>query len=368
MSVLTEHAQSIDSMEDALAVRKRLVEAIWSPGGWPVSNSAVFQRTLTLGSAVDEGVLQGNGIPTTGVVQGKMRTADELLVRMSVGGLPYETRAYLLRPVAASNKRLVIVHHGHGVNFSAFGLPATLARFLAAGYSVLAMFMPNFQVGSASQPHHDLDAAGEPDRDVHGPIFEQQGGATRAMRVFLEPVAACLNWLRANEDFLQFDMTGISGGGWTAVLYPAIDPSIRVSVPASGSLPLDLRTPGLDTGDEEQTHAPIYGRSASTGIAGYRDLYALAGFGRGRRHVQVGNIHESSCCFSDDQFGPTLGAEMEAYKVDIQRRLANAGAGTFDVARFDDNAGEHTISANGLERIFAEIDASSPASHRLEVI
>lgn len=363
---LSEHSQSINSMRDVLVVRNQILDAIWGPGGWPVSNSASRQRTLTLGNAIDDGVLQGNGIPTTGDVQGKMSTADELLVNMTVGGLQYETRAYLLRPAATSNNRLVIVHGGHGVNFSGYGLSATLAKFLSAGYSVLAMFMPNYQVGSASQPQtQDLNRDGEPDGDVHGPIFAQQGGATRAMRVFLEPIAACLNWLRTNEDFLQFDMTGVSGGGWTSVLYPAIDPSIRVSVPASGSLPLDLRTPPKDDGDEEQKHAPIFGSSATTGIAGYRDMYALAGFGYGRRHVQVGNVHENGCCFSDDQYGPALGAAMEAYKVNIQSRLASVGAGSFDVARFTDNGNRHTISANGLDRIFAEITAFSPPSSGL---
>jgi hypothetical protein len=223
--------------------------------------------------------------------------------------------------------------------------------------------MPNYQVGSASQMQVPSGSCAPGDR--HCPIFHQQGGAPRAMRVFLEPVAACLNWLRTNEDFLQFDMTGVSGGGWTSVLYPAVDPSIRVSVPASGSLPLDLRTAGLDIGDEEQTHAPIFGSSASTGIAGYRDLYALAGFGYGRRHVQVGNVHENGCCFSDSQYGPPLGTAMEAYKVSIQSRLASAGAGSFDVARFTDNDNAHTISADGLDRIFAEVVASSPPSSGL---
>src|SRR5262245_58452467 len=135
---LSEHSQSINSMRDVLVVRNQILDAIWGPGGWPVSNSASRQRTLTLGKAIDEGVLQVNGIPTTGDVQGKMSTVDELLVSLTVGGLQYETRAYLLRPAGPSNNRLVIVHHGHGVNFSGYGLSATLAKFLSAGYSVLA--------------------------------------------------------------------------------------------------------------------------------------------------------------------------------------------------------------------------------------
>jgi hypothetical protein len=351
-------------MHDAWVVRKEVLDAIWGASGWPVANTASRTKTLVPSNPVDAGVLQANGIPTTGDLAGKMSTVDELAVTVTVDGISYQTRAYLLRPSMASNQRLVIVHAGHGPNFSDYGLgypggggTGALAKFLGAGYSVLALLMPNYHLGSPFQPP-DID----PNGDRHTTIFT--GGGTSRLRVFLEPIAACLNWLRSNEAFLQFDMTGISGGGWTTVLYAAVEPSIRASVSASGSLPLDLRTSG-DWGDKEQYYAPLFGGASTAGIAGYRDLYTIAAFGYGRRHIWSGNVFESGCCFSDGQYGTEIGAQLEATRASIQGRLANAGAGRFDVARFSDNNGAHTISPNGLDRIFTEINSNVPASSGL---
>ena len=47
-------------------------------------------------------------------------------------------------------------------------------------------------------------------------------------------------------------MIGISGGGWTTTVYPAIDTRISESFSVAGSLPLSLRNTIEDNGRGRQ--------------------------------------------------------------------------------------------------------------------
>lgn len=55
------------------------------------------------------------------------------------------------------------------------------------------------------------------------------------IKFFLEPTAETLNYLKA-QGYADFAMTGLSGGGWTTMLYSAIDPTIRQSFPVGRCL------------------------------------------------------------------------------------------------------------------------------------
>ena len=90
------------------------------------------------------------------------------------------------------------------------------------------------------------------------------------LKFFLEPVAVSLNYLKPR--YKEVNMAGLSGGGWTATLYAAVDPTIRYSFPVAGSIPLYLRTGG-SVGDKEQYLEEFYR------IAGYPDLYVLGAYG-----------------------------------------------------------------------------------------
>lgn len=125
-------------------------------------------------------------------VSGTFVRAEELSVRVGLGGHNHETWAYHIFPSARPVNRLVIVHHGHGESFQSgnpdYRLNETLARFFGSGYAVLAMYTPNY--GPA--PTADVSKTELANDDRHNPIFAQHGHSPATLRVFLEPVAVVL--------------------------------------------------------------------------------------------------------------------------------------------------------------------------------
>jgi len=88
------------------------------------------------------------------------------------------------------------------------------------------------------------------------------------LNFFMEPIAVALNYVTKEHNYKQIVMTGISGGGWSTILYAAIDPRISLSYPVAGSVPFFLRD--VDWGDWEQNVTDLYR------IADYPELYILA--------------------------------------------------------------------------------------------
>jgi len=54
------------------------------------------------------------------------------------------------------------------------------------------------------------------------------------LRYFVEPVAIGLNYTR-RLGYALTAMAGLSGGGWTTMLYAALDPRVQRSYPVAGS-------------------------------------------------------------------------------------------------------------------------------------
>ena len=349
----TEKAPGIRDIADLTSARIACLNAIWGVDGWPVLNRAKAMDKFIAVNKVHAAELKRRGIPTEGAISGKFVSAEELWVKVDIAGHSHETLAYHLRPSVRPVDRLVIVHHGHDDDFISGGyrLHETLAHFLGAGHSVLAMYMPNYGPAPRTPATVPLDG------DRHGPIFAQAGLATStAFRVFLEPVTACLNYLCDAYEYFDFHMIGLSGGGWSTVLCAAVDSRIRVSISVSGSLPLDLRFFG-SLGDEEQMQPTLFHDTI-----GYRDLYTLAAYGYGRRHLQV--LYERDACFSDAQWpsdAPTsLEAELEKYESDISARLASGLSGSFQIARLNDNGGAHLVSPQAIGRSASVIESVTP--------
>ncbi len=127
---------------------------------------------------------------------------------------------------------------------------------------------------------------------------------SETLQVFLEPVVYILN------AYGPAVMVGLSGGGWTTHLMAAIDERIRLSIPVAGSLPLYARgSDDGEIGDREQTYAPIFGTEDSdgdgiedtaTGVASWLEIYIMS-VDRGRRQVQVINVHDP-CCFGGNAY------------------------------------------------------------------
>lgn len=205
------------------------------------------------------------------------------------GPLPTETRlpagVVFLPAAGAPSSRLAIYHGGHEQRAVESPTVGILRR---AGYDVYAISMP--------EGDHARFAA----EDL-------------PLRPFLEPVALTLNHALAQRPYREVIMAGLSGGGWTTVLYAAIDPRIQRSYPIAGSLPEYLR--GIvpqSEGDFEQTLPGL--------AVGYLDLYVMGASG-GREQLQLFNRHDP-CCF---------GGDMPYTYRDIVQRHAAAVGGRFDV-------------------------------------
>ena len=134
-------------------------------------------------------------------------------------------------------------------------------------------------------------------------------------------------------------MVGISGGGWTAVIYPAIDTRIKESYSIAGSVPFIFRNLDKNYGDYEQRLGEMYR------ITNYFDLYLMAGSGEERKFVQIFNKFDP-CCFDGDSFS--------LYEQQVKEAVTNLGDGYFEIY-LDDTHNEHIISNHTLEIIINEM-------------
>jgi len=134
-------------------------------------------------------------------------------------------------------------------------------------------------------------------------------------------------------------MIGLSGGGWTTIVYSAIDERISDSFSVAGSIPFFLKVDSRDMGDYEQTNVELYQN------VNYLELYVLSAYGDGRKHVQIFNKNDP-CCYS--------GSGYETYELIIKDKMLQLGKGNFQIL-VDDTHDEHKISDYILKLIHETI-------------
>jgi hypothetical protein len=340
---------TLRTVADVAERRQALIDFVWGAPGTPADALPAVERN--------------DASPVGGLAD--LGRVDTLTVAMDAGQKGYAHHFIPRRP----NGRLVVVHHGHAPTFRenptpgevGYGMQRTIDALLTDGYSVLAVYMPHVVQFSTrlTMDDHGLVSHG----DMFTRLRVEHGSP---MRFFLEPVAVCLRYLKtraAVDDFPEyedFSMVGLSGGGWTTVVYAAVDPTIRLSVPVAGSMPLYLwpRTEaGYLIGDAEQALPAFYR------LAGYPDLYVLGAHGPGRRQVHILNRYDD-CCFGEKQHGERagqLGMTYDQAVRDYERRVRAAlhdlgATGRFRV-EIDESAPGHMISWNALVgTILAELN------------
>ncbi|MFN8471161.1 MAG: hypothetical protein U0822_02980 [Anaerolineae bacterium] len=322
--MVNDSAITFHSPSDVAMRRAALIQFIWGAAGFP---------THRLPSAVTR------DIPTPVADLRNLVRVDELRIAMDAG---QESLAHHFL-AAEPNGRVVILHQGHACTFDdrstrpegAYGLYGALDTLLSEGFSVLAMYMPHYRPDDCT--------------DGHAAMFEIQTEGS-PLKFFLEPVAACVNYLGSQANGRQslhdgIDMLGFSGGGWTTTVYAALDPTIRLSFPIAGSLPLYLGSGS--SRDLEQTLAPFYL------LAGYPELYVMGAHGPNRRQVQILNRRDT-CCFGEAHIDTSLGLSFDdavrGYEGRVEQTLAALGSGEFRV-EVDDVSPGHTISSHAVEKI-----------------
>jgi pimeloyl-ACP methyl ester carboxylesterase len=243
---------------------------------------------------------------------------DRLTVKLAFG---FTSVAYHVLPKRA-NGRLLVYHNGHDEGFLAG--KDTVAYFLERGYAVLVFAMPF--AGHNTNPATAETRCGRVELAPAGHFTSHDSLACfpRPLRLFLEPVAVGLN----HTETLDYELTamvGLSGGGWTTMVYAALDPRVRRSYPVAGSLPFYL-TARWCPGDSPETVPRCFGDfeqrlPAFYRIANHLELYALGSWGRGRKQTAIMNVHDA-CCFS--------GRDYLEWRPRVQAAVRRLGSGAYD--------------------------------------
>jgi hypothetical protein len=260
-----------------------------------------------------------------------LKRIDRLTVEMEYG---INSVSYLFIP-EQSNEKLILYHQGHGGDFL-LGKD-TIQFFLDRNFTVLAMAMP--LLGMNNQPVIEIDGLGEMKLISHKKLRLLEANNFNPMKLFLEPVQTNLNFLDKEYNFKRYSMIGLSGGGWTTVVYSAIDERISDSFSVGGSIPFYLRVDSRDMGDYEQTNIELYKN------VNYLELYVLGAYGDGRKHVQIFNKNDP-CCFSGNGY--------ETYEFVIKDKISQLGKGNFQIF-IDDTHTQHKISDHTLRLVYENI-------------
>jgi hypothetical protein len=260
-----------------------------------------------------------------------LKRIDRLTVEMEYD---INSISYLFIP-EKSNEKLILYHQGHGGDFI-LGKD-TIQFFLNRNFTVLASTMP--LVGMNNQPVVEMDGLGQIKLISHDQLRLLEANNFNPMKIFLDPIRINLNFIEMEYDFKQYSMIGLSGGGWTTVIYSAIDERISDSFSVAGSMPFYLRVNDRDIGDYEQTNIDLYQN------VNYLELYVLSAYGDGRKHIQIFNKNDP-CCFSGNGY--------ETYEFIIKDKISQLGNGDFQIF-IDDTHNEHKISDTALEHIAKNI-------------
>jgi hypothetical protein len=176
------------------------------------------------------------------------------------------------------NGAIAIYHEGHGGEATEIGAE-TISWLLARGWSVVSLNMPRL----SHMRFRDLYAG--------------EGNAVWRMLYGIGQVTEWIHrsWAPGRDPVVV--AIGRSGGGWSTLLYGALDPRIDATVVASGFEPLTQRlmADAADIGDWEQTAPSLFG------VLDYTDVVRLAS----SRPLLVTYNEWDGCCFRktvDDPF------------------------------------------------------------------
>jgi len=310
---------TINSENDILMERKNLTHFIWK-------NALPYSSPISISENISDDRYQDLL---------NLKSIHKLTINME-----YEVNsmAYLFLSENSNNK-LIIYHQGHNGDFVAG--KENINFFLNEGYSVLAFSMP--LLGMNNQPIVDLDNFGKIKFNSHKHLRFLESSNFSSIKFFVEPIGTSLNYLEENFDFDSYYMMGISGGGWTTVLFSAIDDRISQSYSVAGSFPMFMRSDSKNIGDYEQTLPELYQ------IANYLELYILSSYGNDRMHVQIFNKYDP-CCFSGNVSG--------LYDHKINEKLIKLDRGDFFLY-VDDTHNEHKISEYSRSLLLQHMDNSN---------
>jgi hypothetical protein len=306
----------IHSPQDILQKRNEIIGYIWPLDGFPSSKLPQQVQKNTRDTRFNS--LKNND------------RIDKLTIEMDYG---VQSIAYIFHPIKSS-KQVLIYHQGHNGDFVR-GIK-TIAFFIKKKFTVIAFSMPLNRpnnrpiVQVASNRQFKLKS-----HDQLGRLYDKN---FNPLKLFLEPIAAGINYLEKEYDQHTFYMVGISGGGWTTALYAALDPRIKFSFPVAGSHPLYLH-------EDPNRIEYEYKLPGISKITNYLELYVLGSFGKNRGQLQIFNYYDP-ICFS-------RGSYLH-YSSRVEKVIHSLGQGSFGVYS-DTSHKSHDISKKALKVIYAAI-------------
>lgn len=255
-----------------------------------------------------------------------LQQIDEFVIAMD-----YDVKSVSYLFVAEnSNDKLIIYHQGHAGDF--LNGKKYIQFFLDKGYSILAFSMP--LLGMNNQPIVDTPNFGNIKLTSHEYLKFLQSNEFTPIKFFVEPIFISLNYIDKQFNFESYHFVGFSGGGWTAILYSAIDDRVSKTYSIAGSVPIHYRSIQKNFGDYEQTLPELYS------IANYLELYLLSSYGDDRKLLQIFNKYDP-CCFSGNHYS--------SYENILKKKLSDLD-GDFEIF-IDDTHKEHKISDTVLQLI-----------------
>ncbi len=308
------HVNTIDSR---IQIQNNLIDFIWNTNNLPLHEPTRIETNITSQEYLNFK---------------NLHSIDKITIEMDYG---VDSVAYFFKP-NVSNDKLIIYHQGHGGDFSKG--KNTIQYFLEKNYAVIAFSMP--LLGMNSQPIVDHPQFGKIKITSHNHFELLENENFSPIKFFVEPIIVTINFLENNYNYNSYHMVGISGGGWTSTLAPAIDDRISQSYSVAGSYPIFLRNETKNFGDYEQHNLDLYK------IANYLDLYVLASTGSERKFIQIFNKYDP-CCFDTDSYS--------IYENEIKDTVRKLGTGEFNIL-LDETHNKHMISNHALELIITNIE------------
>lgn len=310
---------TINNESDLIHKRSSMINYIWKQDELP------FEK---IPSIVEKNVLDERF--------NDMENLERIERLISVMDYGVDSKIYLFH-AKNSNNELVIYHQGHLGSFE-LG-KKTIQYFLNNNYSVMAFSMP--LKGDNEKPMVKIPKLGNLKLDSHNDFIFIQSDNFSPLKFFLNPITESLNYVQEEYGFKSVKMIGISGGGWTTILYSAVDPRISQSYPVAAGTPLVLRFMNeKDLGDYEQNLPDFYKDF------NYIDLYMMGSNGEGRNQIQFFNGNDP-CCFS--------GNILETALREIELEIKEKNIGKFKIF-IDKENDEHSISDLSLKVILNDFD------------
>ena len=307
---------SLQNTNDLAEKRQELIQFIWKTNSLPKQ----------LPNSVDTNISDERFTSLTNLKQ-----IDRLTIEMEYG---LSSIVYIFSP-QNNNGDVIFYHQGHSGGF--INGKSTIQKFLDNGFTIAAFSMP--LIGLNNQPVIELENIGQVRLFKHDQFLFLESENFSSMSYFFTPLSVTLNHMSKNYSIDNFHMVGISGGGWTSTIYPALDSRITKSFSVAGSLPLSLRTTIDDVGDYEQYNPEFYS------IANYMEFYIMSSYGENRKHIQVYNKFDP-CCFAVDS--------LDYFEKSMTEYISKFNSGNFAII-IDDTIKQHNISEYTLDLIITEI-------------